>query len=98
MRSVHLLATGVLLTSHGLSGAEALGWKDKGPHAGASADEAGSLRYRERDDTSITELGEWKETWRRFGSTRFHADCRSRLSSRSRDSEEEWYVPFFNTS
>jgi hypothetical protein len=68
MRSAHLLATGVLLTSHGLGGAEALGWRDKGPQTEASAGQAGSLRYRQRDDTSITELGEWKETWRRFGS------------------------------
>ncbi|KAG7566966.1 hypothetical protein FFLO_01225 [Filobasidium floriforme] len=58
MRSAHLLATGVLLTSHGLSGAEALGWRDKVPHAAASTEEAGFLRYRERDDTSITELAD----------------------------------------
>lgn len=97
MRSAHLLATGVLLTSHGLGGTEALGWRDKGSRAtgGTSAEEAGSLRYRERDDTSITELGEWRETWRRFGSTRVHADRRSLPSSLSRGSEEEWYVPLF---
>jgi hypothetical protein len=60
MRSVHLLATGVLLTSHGLTCTTALGWRDRGRHAtvGVIAEEAGSSGYYERDDASMTELGE----------------------------------------